>query len=180
MNGNLIPAKREVTPWVIAARIVLVLLILANLCFIWLNSAKVATDSDKTSKKVATDVAEIVVDNYAKLEKKVQKAHVTRINDKIRSLGHFAEFVPLGLLFFLLCASLFNLNKHKRLKGLIFCTVFSVLLSALCATGDEIHQIFVKGRTFQAVDILADTLGAFCGCVVAAAVTLVFKKKIFK
>lgn len=180
MNGKIIPEIRKSTPWVNAARIILVLLIITNVWVIWYNSAKVAADSDKTSKKVATDVAEVVVENYSKLEKKVQKQHVGRINNTIRSLGHFAEFVPLGLLFFFLAESIYSLSGKKRLRRMLFCTVFAVLLSMICATGDEIHQLFVKGRTFQAVDILCDSLGALCGCALAGIITLFLRKRIFK
>ena len=180
MGGKLIPAKREATTMVIVARIVLVLLIVINLWFIWHNSAKVSKDSNKTSKKVATSVAKVVVKDYQKLDKTTQIKHVSRINNKVRSLGHFAEFVPLGLLFFMLSESLFALQTVKRWKRVVFCVAFSVLFSMVCALCDEIHQLFVKGRTFQVGDIFTDTFGALCGCMVAFAITLIFKKKIFK
>ena len=156
------------------------LLILANLCFVWINSSKVSKDSDKTSKKLATSVAKVVVKNYKKLDKPTQAKHISRINNKVRTLAHFAEFVPLGFLFFMLAESLFALNTLKRLRRILFCVAFSVLFSMVCALCDEIHQLFVKGRSFQIGDIFTDTFGSLCGCLVATAVALVFKKKIFK
>ena len=180
MSGKIIPAKREATTMVIVARVVLVLLIMANLWFIWQNSAKVSKDSNKTSKKVATSVAKVVVKDYQKLDKPAKAKHVSRINDKVRSLGHFAEFVPLGLLFFMLAESLFALQTLNRRRRALFCVAFSVLFSMLCALCDEIHQLFVKGRTFQLGDMFTDTLGALCGCMVAFGITLILKKKIFK
>lgn len=41
--------------------------------------------------------------------------------------------------------------------------LFSVLLAMLYALSDEIHQIFVPGRTFQVIDLVIDFLGILFG-----------------
>ena len=48
-----------------------------------------------------------------------------------------------------------------------------ILTAALCmamAAGDEIHQMFVDGRSPQIKDVCIDTCGACAGAVFAAAV----------
>lgn len=179
MNPSIMPQYRKCQKAVLIVRILLIAVIICNLLFIWMHSAKVSTESDKTSKKLATNVAKVVVEDYESLPKTVQQKHVNRLNTKLRSFGHFAEFVPLGILLFLLALTLVETADRNILHVFGFCLLFSVALSALVALGDEVHQIFVKGRTFQLQDILVDTLGSLTGCVAAILSISFFKNKIF-
>ncbi len=166
MPNNAILALRKCTKKVLITRILIVLLIVFNFSFIWHNSAKVSKDSNAVSKNISQDIAEKVVNDFENLSKPTQQKHINKINIKIRSLGHFTEFIPLGLLFFLLMMNIFIIAEHKRALSIFICIVFSLLLSFICALTDETHQLFVKGRSFQLIDIFLDTLGAFVGCVV--------------
>lgn len=168
------------TTKVLIARVLLVILIISNLSFIWVNSSKESTDSTKDSKAIAKTVTEKVVKDYDKLPKPEQKKQVSEMNGKIRSMAHFAEFIPLGLLFFLLALAFFEFRKGELIKLLLTAMLLSILLSALSALADEIHQIFVKGRSFEVKDILTDTFGALCGCAIAAIPVVGFKNKILK
>ncbi len=160
---------------VIALRVLFLALIVVNLTFIWFNSAKVSTESTKSSKKIAESITKQIVKDYDSLEKSEQKKHVTKMNTKIRAMAHFAEFIPLGMLFFLLGITMFVHPKEPW--GLVLMSlVFSVMLSVLCALSDEIHQIFVKGRSFEIKDILTDSLGALCGCVPGILISIPFNK----
>lgn len=96
----------------------------------------------------------------------------------VRKTAHFAEYVILGLLFFLVYRAYFvKLTNAKfsdtKLSNIKLSDVkFSdakLLLFALCssflyACTDELHQLFVSGRSGQFTDVLIDTLGAFFGC----------------
>ena len=179
MKPSFMPQYRKCKKSVLIARIILVVLIFGNLSFIWMHSAKVSTASNATSKKLAINVAKVVVEDYETLPKPVQKKHVNRLNIKLRSLGHFAEFVPLGILLFLLALTLVETSGRNILHIFGVCLLFSVCLSALVALGDEVHQLFVKGRTFQVQDILTDTLGSLTGCVATMLSASFLKKKIF-
>jgi len=178
MHSPALPKIRKCTKKVLIFRIVLILLLVLNYSFIWHNSSKVSKASDKTSKTIARDVAKVVVKDYNKLSPRNQQKHVNKLNGTIRSFGHFIEFVPLGFLLFMLGAVLFDFNKRKLLYVVSICTLFSVILSLVCALSDETHQIFVQGRSFQVSDMAVDTLGALLGCVVAALPVCIFKKRI--
>lgn len=65
----------------------------------------------------------------------------------VRKLAHFTEYFVLGLL-------IYNYNKNV-LKALIICIIYAI--------GDEIHQLFILGRSFQIKDIIIDTLGSITG-----------------
>ena len=52
--------------------------------------------------------------------------------------------------------------------------LLSIFLAFLYACSDEVHQLFVAGRSGQASDVLLDTFGAMVG---VGVYYLLFKKK---
>ncbi len=70
---------------------------------------------------------------------------------------HALEYAILGFL----CAraSMATWPDRPRVRA----ALVGVLIAAAWGLGDEIHQAFVPGRTGDAVDLLADTVGASLG-----------------
>lgn len=66
----------------------------------------------------------------------------------IRKLAHFTEYFVLGIL-------TYNLIKNYRKKYYI-----AIIICIIYAISDEIHQIFIPGRSCQITDILIDSIGA--------------------
>ncbi len=67
-------------------------------------------------------------------------------------------------------------DRHWR--GVTFAAVISaVLVSALYGVTDEWHQSFVPGRTAEARDLVADTIGAMAGAAVVWAWSIVFRNR---
>ena len=83
----------------------------------------------------------------------------------IRKLAHFLEFAGLCFLF----NSSFYFTKNKK------CFWQSILCTSAYAITDEVHQIFVEGRSCQFTDWCIDTLGAVAGAIGFAAVFYIFK-----
>jgi VanZ family protein len=75
----------------------------------------------------------------------------------IRKAGHFAEYFILGILWL-------NTFKSMRVKKAL---LFSIVICALYASTDEIHQIFVPGRGPMITDVLLDSLAAAAGTAIA-------------
>lgn len=71
----------------------------------------------------------------------------------IRKLAHFTEYLILGFL------TINMLDKNDISKKYLL----SILICIIYATSDEIHQIFVPGRTCQIKDILIDSIGSITG-----------------
>mgnify|MGYP003309055667 FL=1 len=44
--------------------------------------------------------------------------------------------------------------------------LYSIIICFIYACTDEIHQLYVVGRTGQFIDVLIDTIGALLGCLV--------------
>ena len=162
MKGTMMPTIRKNSKRIMTVRIILLLLIVFNFSVIWVNSSLVSKDSDKTSRIVAQSIAKKIVKNFETLPKSQQDSHVSKLNEKIRSSAHFAEFVPLGLMWWIFFFVLFS-PKDKRWYLPLLSLICSLVTSMLCALSDEIHQIYVEGRSFELKDIATDTLGALCG-----------------
>jgi len=64
------------------------------------------------------------------------------------------------IVFFLFALFLFStINHNKKIKPKL--VIFILILSLLYAVLDEIHQIFVPGRSSNLKDVLTDSAGIF-------------------
>lgn len=75
---------------------------------------------------------------------------VQLLQNPIRECAHSFEYFILAFLTFKNLDSI-QIKGNKYIITLLFCFI--------CASFDEIHQLFISGRTFQYFDILMDTLG---------------------
>lgn len=73
----------------------------------------------------------------------------------VRKIAHFTEYLILGLLLI----NYISEYKKLELKYLLVC----IILCMLYAISDEIHQIFISGRTAKILDVFIDTLGSSTG-----------------
>lgn len=71
----------------------------------------------------------------------------------VRKLAHVTIYFILGFLVYLYVKDLKIDNK----------IIISILICALYATSDEIHQLFILGRSGEVKDVLIDTLGSVLG-----------------
>ena len=84
----------------------------------------------------------------------------------VRKTAHFLEFA--GLCFMFNWSLLFTKGKMQR--------ILSVALTSAYALTDEIHQIFVEGRSCQFSDWLLDTCGAVFGLLIFLLFMLVISR----
>ena len=145
-----------------ALQIALAIILLADMLFIFLNSAKDAGESGEISSKVTEMIAEIVVPDFDGLSADEQAVAVKRLDGIVRECAHLLQFVPIG---FALFALLFTVNGEK--KRIPILAALTVGFGCLYALSDEIHQYFVPGRAFQLLDIGLDTAGVVIGCAVS-------------
>ena len=71
----------------------------------------------------------------------------------VRKIAHMFLYFVLYILS-LNCFKNLNIKKYN-LISIIFCLIYSI--------SDEVHQLFVIGRTFKVLDILIDMFGAMIG-----------------
>ena len=74
----------------------------------------------------------------------------------IRKSAHFLEFMILGIL------SYMNYREYRKEKAILI----PFLFSSLYALSDELHQLFVEGRSCQLTDACIDSFGALTGIMI--------------
>lgn len=83
----------------------------------------------------------------------------------IRKLAHLTEYTILGIL-------TLNMTRQNNIK-----TNIGIIIGIIFAISDEIHQIFVPGRSCQITDILIDILGIFIGYIIYKYILKLIKRK---
>lgn len=149
-------------------RCVLLLLMFANMAFIFSNSAADASASSVTSGSAALKIVGLFMPGDAGTDD--YNAAAEKLDGVLREWAHAAEFFPLGAL----CA-VFLLNFKK--SGYLKIFAVSAAFCAFYGLSDEVHQLFVKGRSFQVFDIMMDTGGALLGAALALAIFALLKKR---
>lgn len=80
------------------------------------------------------------------------------INFIVRKSAHITEFIILTLILFSLTSE-YTKNEKKII-------IISIITCILCASGDELHQYFVPGRTALVTDVLIDSIGAIIALII--------------
>ncbi len=92
-----------------------------------------------------------------------------RFNTALRKYAHFAMFFMLGLT----SAAFAQLTFKKNAVRL----GFPLGLALMWAIFDELHQMYVPGRTGQPLDVLIDFGGALLATVIVAGIAWAVKRK---
>ncbi|QOY37182.1 VanZ family protein [Anaerobacillus isosaccharinicus] len=88
----------------------------------------------------------------------------------IRKGAHFFAYFVLGIL----------VTCSYRSSGVVGykIVVFSLVVCILYAISDEIHQLFVPGRSGEVRDVLIDSIGSACGVFLIVGIRNLRKKKL--
>lgn len=138
-------------------------------------SSNNGNDSSSLSNGVISWLLETVVPGYKEWEPSRQAEVRAMLVYPIRKLAHFFEYAVLGCL---ATAFFFQLDAvrakkasapvEKSLKKTPAVCAFVFLFLFACT--DELHQLFVNGRTGKFSDVLIDTIGASCGIVLVVVI----------
>ena len=132
---------------------VLIILAIIWMGVIFMFSAQVSDESKSSSNKVTSAVVNTVIS--IKKENISEEKRQKIIEDKtfiVRKTAHFTEYFILGLILILYLQTKEKLTTKYIILAIIFCVLY--------ATSDEIHQLFVDGRSCKIIDILIDTCGS--------------------
>ncbi len=140
------------------------------MCIIFIFSSQDAGESTKTSNLAGDFLGKIFCENYDELSDNERLELIEAIEYPVRKAAHFAEFALLGFFIF---GSILDEEKSKMLK----CVFISWLVGTLYAASDEIHQLFVPGRSGMFTDVLIDSGGVLVGILLMCAF-IIFCNKI--
>lgn len=96
------------------------------------------------------------------------------LESAIREAGHAGEHALLMLSFFIMMCMMRSKDggRGSFLKKLVPAFILTVIFAIL----DEIHQSFVPGRACEAGDVLVDSIGALCMCLVLTLIHIIGRK----
>ena len=146
---------------------ILALLIIICMSIIFFFSSQEAEESKGTSKGFALKIITFLDFNDA-LSSVEEVALAQKIDYFVRKTAHLSIYALLSFLIALF------LNEYKNTYR--FIVLKSTIYSFLYACTDEIHQLFVKGRSGEIRDVCIDTLGAILGSVFGVLIIHILKK----
>lgn len=132
---------------------VLIILAIIWMGVIFMFSAQISDESKSSSNKVTSAVVNTVIS--IKKENISEEKRQKIIEDKtfiVRKSAHFTEYFILGLILILYLQTKEKLATKYIILAIIFCVLYAI--------SDEIHQLFVDGRSCKIMDILIDTCGS--------------------
>ena len=131
------------------------LLCAALMAAIFVMSAQDGSESASLSGGFAGRAADLLFPGFSGKSDAERYAALEAAQHLVRKSAHFCEYALLGLLF---CRAL-----SYRISRRLCCAAAALSAAALYAVSDEVHQLFVPGRSCQLSDMLLDTLGAAAG-----------------
>lgn len=149
--------------------IILTIIIILWMAFIFSMSAKNSTQSSSISGGFTYKILSMFFAQFRSIDKATQDSIVEGLQFVVRKGAHFTAYAILGGLCF---ADLRVLDKFKLKINFII----ALVISALYAASDELHQYFVPGRSCEIRDVMIDSLGALTGITVV----IIFSKLIEK
>jgi VanZ family protein len=129
------------------------------LVLLWMGVIfKLSSQGADQSKKLSKGVTSAVV-KTAKVVTPKAKLNAGRLNNKLRKYAHFFSFLILGVL-------VLNALWKSGVSG-FRAMLLALLICAVYAAMDELHQLFVPGRGAELLDVLIDSAGAVVGIIIA-------------
>lgn len=149
------------------ARVVFAVLTIACMVTIFLFSGDNADASSHKSSKITKAAVETLVKEYDEMSPEKQQSVLDKAEHIVRKLAHFSIYTLLGFLASFTVGRR-RLFSRKSLGVIVFCFLY--------ACSDEIHQLFVPGRSGMFTDVLIDTGGAVTGMLVSMLLMFIIGK----
>ena len=73
----------------------------------------------------------------------------------VRKSAHFLEYLILGILMINVVKNYKDINNCLFFMSLLFCIMYAI--------SDEVHQLFIPGRSCEILDVLIDSTGSLIG-----------------
>lgn len=171
----------------IILRVALMIIIVLNCVMIFNFSSEKSEQSNKTSGVVVDKIVDTLpkTKNLNTVEKEKAKQ---KIVTPVRKTAHFTAYMSFGIWIYL-CSMTFEeknkVNDNINVEKEIECKsgnenmrriLISVVLAFTYACSDEIHQLFVPGRSGEFRDVCIDTCGASFGILLVWCVIRVARK----
>ena len=124
-------------------------------------------DSDQSNTK-SKETINVVVENTIDVTNDIGITNEPTTKENINSIVNVLN-KPLrkcmhATVYFVLVILVINAFNQMHLLTRVNTYLYSIIICFIYACTDEIHQLYVVGRTGQFIDVLIDTIGALLGC----------------
>lgn len=151
-------------------RIAVTVLLVGWMILIFSLSAATATESSATSSSFIEILVRVFVWDFDNLNVSEQESMIESLQFIVRKTAHFTLYAVLGGLSFLSVVT----YKSILLKNRV---LISAGICLLYAISDEIHQIFVPGRSGEIRDVCIDFAGSMVAVFILLLLTRIRKFK---
>ncbi len=127
-----------------------------------------ASASGNTSKRISTIVFKVVKE-VVPIAPEAEEDAFFLCDKIIRKTAHFTEFMLLSV-----CTLLLALNYRLKLKISAFIAGTYGLIYAIT---DEVHQLFIPGRSGEVLDVCIDFGGVLTGIAIVSCIIILYRKK---
>ncbi len=158
--------------WIRDHAIVLtLLLVLSLMILIFCFSAQPADESDETSGFIVSLILKILAPDYDSLDPEEKSELEHKVSFVVRKTAHLTEYAVLGFALMLHVAALQEKMKIRFPRSTAF------LVGSLYAVSDELHQVFVPGRSGEGKDVLLDSAGVLLGLLILSLIRTIRTKR---
>ena len=130
--------------------------LLIVLCMLLIFSFSTDNSEESSSKSDGLIVKISEIFTGRKLKENERNKYIDKYVVLVRKSAHFTIYLILGLLILSFIRE-FRVVDYRAV-------LLSVFLTFLYACSDEVHQLFVPGRSGEFLDVLLDSVGALSGC----------------
>jgi len=130
-------------------KIIKILLVLIIMFTIFMFSSERDTVSTKRSDGLIIRTCEFLLGRQ--LTENEKEIYIEKYVVYVRKTAHFTLYFLLGL-FFISFLKEFDFNNKKLI-------IYTIIFVFIYACSDEIHQLFIPGRSGEILDVLIDTTG---------------------
>lgn len=134
---------------------------------IFMFSSDNAETSSYKSKTIIVKMTESII--RKDLTKKEEDYYVKKLVKIVRKSAHFTLYFLLGLSIISLSVEYLPLCKKN--------IIIAALIVFLYACSDEIHQLFIPGRSGEILDVIIDTCGGMTAITIYSIINKLRRKK---
>ncbi len=153
----------------IVRRKIFLILMLVWMAVIFAFSCRNGVESTGDSYQIGMSVGRLVVPAFHNLSSEEQLAFAERVDYPVRKTAHALEYAILGAF----AAGWLYDAKGRRGRNILP----AWLVATLYAASDELHQLFVPGRSGQVTDVLLDSTGAIAGVLIMAGIFYLIRRR---
>ena len=145
-------------------KIITIILIILWMTLVFYLSNQISDESSKLSG----GITKAILNFFNVLEGKTLEQQ-SAIETIIRKLAHYSIYA-LGGILILLHVNLYKIKTNKKV-------IISWLIGTAYAITDEIHQLFISGRSGEIRDVCIDSLGVITGIIIFLIILICMERR---